>query len=90
MKSNLNFSKEGDKIILRDESVYETLEDVQQLYNTFKAMKLNADSQKERTEQTLERINQELEVLASRFNQVKEFLAAEGINVADDEVELRD
>ena len=69
--------------LLKIRNVYDNLDDVQQLYNTFKAMHMQRLQTKASVEHQLKTLNEEIEVTESRFQQLKDFLASEGVEIND-------
>jgi len=86
MKSELNLKREGEQFVLTDVSTY-TKEGILHLYDTFKATLDLKEEQARRVHNQQMQIQEETQITKNRFNQIKKFMEAEGIEIPEDAVE---
>ncbi len=87
MESNLKFEKTGEgKYTLTDVSLYDK-EGISGLLNTFNASVEMLQQRKLQYTSTLKQLEEELELMQSRYEQVKAFAVSEGLISLDLEVE---
>jgi len=82
MKPSLNFEKKGDKVILTDVNEY-SIEEIKGFYNTFKTTLDLKKSQLQRLEEQLKLVNEEIEIMTRRFNDLLDFLKKEKIEIEE-------
>jgi len=82
MKPSLNFEKKGNKVILTDVNEY-SIEEIKGFYNTFKTTLDLKKSQLQRLEEQLKLVNEEIEIMTRRFNDLLDFLKKEKIEIEE-------
>ena len=85
MESKLDIRKEGDNIIVFDQSVYRSEEDFMVLYNTFNASIQMLEERITQGEDSIIKMKEERDVMTARFNSIIDFMAEHDIEVPKEE-----